>query len=670
MLKKQGLLILGALLLSACNDLPWNDPYPYEDPTGNTLYMAFTERPNHLDPAQSYSAAESPFLCQIVEPPLQYNYIKRPYELEPLTAVDLPTVKYYDEKDQELGEKDKKNIAYSVYEIRIKPGIYYAPSPAFVSKYHDMPVAEARRYRTLADFKEQATKELTAEDYVYQIKRLAEPSLNSPIYGVMSQYIVGLKELREQLTEIKELEQDLRPYTLSGVKALDRYTYSIRIKGHYPQFRFWLAMSLFAPVPWEVAHFFAQPAFSRNNISLDWYPVGTGPYCLAENNPERRLRLIRNPGYRQSANPQENPKVEKVVYTLEKESVPYWNKFLQGYYDISAIQSDNFASAIQFNDAGEPILTDTMKKKGIQLRVSVSSSVFYWGFNMLDSTVGGYTEKARKIRQAISMAFDVPEFIDIFLNGRGLKANGPIPEDIFGFAAQPKLPPKNIKRAKELLREAGYPDGLTIYFDAMALGNPDEVAIQQWLIKQLESIGVSIVFRTTDYNRFQAKVRTGAAQMFFFGWSGDYPDPENFLFLFYGPNGSAQYGGENTSNYQNAEYDKLFEKIQELEDGPERFKIIQQMVGILQNDAPWVWGFYPKAFGLYHEWMQALKPSGLINNTLKYVRLDPVLRAQKRVVWNQPYWWPLIVLVGIIGVVGVSWGIILVKGLKKVKPKE
>jgi len=633
--------------------------------------LAFTEQPNHLDPARSYTSSEWPFLCQIVEPPLQYHYLKRPYVLEPLTAVDLPVVKYYDSQNKELNEKDKSSIAYTIYEIHIKSGIYFAPSPAFVKnaegvyKYHDMPVSEARKYNSLVDFKEQATKELMAEDYVYQIKRLAEPSLNSPIYGVMSSHIEGLKELRAQLTQTSDVEQDLRQYTLSGVKVLDRYTYSIRIKGHYPQFRFWLAMPFFAPVPWEVAQFFAQPTFSRNNISLDWYPVGTGPYRLQENNPERRMVLVKNEGYRQSENPMEVPKVNKVIYTLEKESVPYWNKFLQGYYDISVIQSDNFASAIQFNTTGGAELTNAMKEKGIQLRLSVDPTVFYWGFNMLDNTVGGYTEKARKVRQAISMAFNVPDFIDIFLNGRGLEAYGPIPEDIFGFAAQPKLPTKNIILAKQLLAEAGYSNGLTVYFDTMASGNPDEVAIHQWLIKQLDTIGVDIVFRTTDYNRFQEKVRTGSAQMFFFGWHADYPDPENFLFLFYGPNGSALYGGENTSNYQNVEYDQLFEKMRGLEDGPERLQVIQQMISILQKDAPWVWGFYSKSFALYHGWMKTLKPSGLINNTLKYVRLEPNQRAQKRIAWNQPYLWPLVVLITIITLLGLGWIFVLIKGLKK-----
>lgn len=633
------------LLLAGCSELPWNDPYPYDDPTGNILYSAFTERPNHLDPARSYSATEWPLLCQIVEPPLEYHYLKRPYELKTLTAVHLPTVRYYDSHDQEVKENALDRIAYSVYEIQIQPGIYFEQHPAFVKnaqgvyKYHDMPYTEAEQYRRIVDFAEKATKELTAEDYIYQIKRLAEPSLSSPIYGVMSKHIEGLSELRAQLQEksVSAVEQDLRSYVLSGVTLVDRYTYRIRLKGHYPQFHFWLAMPFFSPVPWEVAHFFAQPAFLHHDLSLDWYPVGTGAYSLQENNPDRRMVLVKNKEYRRT----ETAMVDKVIYTLEKESVPYWNKFLQGYYDAANILSDNFSSAIRLNSKGEAELTDSMKAKGIQLQLSISPGVFYWGFNMLDNTVGGYSEKARTLRRAISMAFDVQEFIDIFLNGRGLEAYGPIPQDIFGFDAQPRLATKNLLLAKTLLKEAGYPDGLTVYFDAYASGAPDEMAIHQWIIKQLNKIGIEVVFRTTDYNRFQEKVRTGAAQIFFWGWSADYPDPENFLFLFYGPNGSTIGGGENTSNYQNPYYDTLFQRMRGLKDSHQRFSIIKEMVEILQKDSPWIWGFYPKTFTLYHEWMQAVKPSGIINNTLQYVRLNPEIRVQKRIVWNQPLLWPL-----------------------------
>lgn len=640
------------LVLTGCNEIPWNDPYPYADPLGNTLYSAFTERPHHLDPARSYSASEWPFLCQIVEPPLQYNYIKRPYVLEPLTAMQLPIVRYYDEQNKEINSKG--SIAYSTYEIQIKPGIYYAPHPAFVEKYHNMPYKEAIQYKNIRDFKETGTKELTAEDYIYQIKRLAEPTLNSPIFGIMSKYIEGLVTLREQLSKTNTVEQDLRAYDLHDVIQIDRYTYRIRIKGHYPQFQFWLAMPFFSPVPWEVANFYAQPGLKLNDISLDDYPVGTGPYRLEENNPERRMVLVKNNDYRLGEKEVIKPFVEKVIFTLEKESIPYWNKFLQGYYDASGIQSDNFSSAFQVNALGDVELTHFLKRKNIQLQISVSPSVFYWGFNMLDDTVGGYTERARKLRQALAMAVNVQEFINIFLNGRGTESFGPIPQDIFGFEAQKKSLSKNIVLAKQYLVEAGYPKGLTLYFDAIASGNPDEVAIQQWLMKQFNAIGVTVVFRNTDYNRFQEKVRTGSAQMFFWGWNADYPDPENFLFLFYGPNGSALSGGENTSNYKNARYDQLFEQMRILEDGAQRFKIIQDMMNILQQDTPWIWGFYPKTFTLYHGWMQPAKPSGIINNALKYVKVNPYERAQKRIEWNKPIMWPLAAL-GLVCLLGILW---------------
>lgn len=646
------------LLVMGCDGSPWNNPYPYDNPKGNIVYSAFSERPNHLDPARSYTSSEWPLLCQIVEPPLEYNYLKRPYVLEPLTALQMPTVRYYNKDDQEISAQG--TIAYSVYEISIRSGIYYAPHPAFVKntdgtfKYHDLPYQEAKKYRRLSDFTEKSTKELTAEDYIYQIKRLAEPSLNSPIYGMMSRYIEGLVDLRTQLAKTQMVEQDLREYGLKGVELVDRYTYRIRIQGDYPQFRFWLAMPFFAPIPWEVAHFYAQPVLQAHNISLDEYPVGTGPYCLEENNPERRMVLMRNAVYRQGQDNIIKPTVDKVIYTLEKESVPYWNKFLQGYYDGAGIQSDNFSSVIRFDEAGGVGLTESMQAKDVQLQISVSSGIFSWSFNMLDSTVGGYTERARKIRQAISMAFNVQEFIDIFLNGRGIRAFGPIPEDIFGFEAQKKIPSRNIILAKQLLQEAGYPKGLTLYFDSYGTGSPDDVAIHQWLIKQFSAINVQVVFRNTDYNRFQEKVRSGTAQVFFWGWNADYPDPENFLFLFYGPNSSALSGGENTANYSNPVYDQLFERMRSLENGPERFKLIQAMVDILQKDAPWVWGFYPKTFSLYHGWMQAAKPSSIMHNTLKYVRINPLKRAEKRILWNQPMIWPLGIL-GLCVVLGIFW---------------
>jgi len=655
--------------LTGCDDLPWNDPYPYEDSKANTLYSAFTSRPQHLDPARSYSASEWPIIMQIYEPPLQYHYLKRPYVLEPLTASELPEVHYYDATGKELSEiEDGEAVAYSDYLIKIKPGILYQSHPAFARdetgnlRYHHLGPQEINHYQTLVDFNASGTREVIAEDFVYQIKRLAEPNLSSPIFGLMSRYIVGLKELRERLLResthsAEKLEMDLRSYDLEGAKVIDRYTYKIRIKGKYPQFHFWLAMPFFAPVPNEVAQFFAQAGFEENNLSLDWYPVGTGPFMLNENKPNRRITLIRNPNFRGELYPHEGseedkekgyleaagkpiPALEKVIFSLEKEEIPHWDKFLQGYYDMSGISSDNFNGAIRLSSVGAAQVSDKLKEQGIQLRSSYSPDVFYWGFNMLDETVGGYTEQAKNLRKAISLAFDINEFIFIFMNGRAERAFGPLPPDIFGHEVQVKKE-GTLQQAKELLKKAGVKENLTIYLDVIVSGDPEEIAMHSWLKEQFSKLDLQLVIRGSDAIHFQDKVQNGSVGMFFYGWNADYPDPENFLFLFYGPNGSAEFSGENNVNYKNPEFDKLFEKMRMLPDGPLRLEIIRKMIELLQIDTPWIWGFYPKSFALYHSWMKVGKPSGIINNTLKYANLDPNLRARLRMAWNKPILWPI-----------------------------
>jgi len=662
------------VLFVGCDGAPWNDPYPSKDREANTVYSAFQEHPKHLDPARTYSESEWVFICQIYEPPLQYAYLKRPYQLEPLTAASLPEVRYLNQAGEPLAANaPEQEIAYSEYLIRIKPGMYYQQHPAFAQeqngkyRYYPLSLQAAEQYQVLSEFTERATREVIAEDYVYQIKRLAEPHLSSPIFGLMSRYIVGLEELRAALNveakkQDENLEMDLRSYPLKGVEVVDRYTYRIRIHGKYPQFLYWLTMPFFAPIPWEATRFYAQPGLESHNISLDWYPVGTGPFILTVNNPDREMVLEKNPSFRGELYPSDGtkedkeqgylenagtlvPMIDKAVFTIENESIPYWAKFLQGYYDSSGVSSDDFSTAISFNAWGGAELSSELKKQGIQLQTSIGSSIWYWGFNMLDDTVGGYTEKARKLRQAISLALDVDEFILIFMNGRGITASSPIPPDIFGFQVVQDQKQNDLDKARQLLKEAGFSEGLTLYFDTVISGGPEEMATQAWLQKQFAKIGIELVIRGTDYNRFVEKQQLGTLQMYFWGWKADYPDPENFLFLLYGPNSSMKNGGENTSNYQNPVYDSLFEKMRSMANTEERFQIIQQMDEIVRQDMPWMGGFYPKDYVLRHQWISPRKNSAVATNTLKYAKIDPKLRAAKRKMWNQPMVWPLVGLI-------------------------
>ncbi len=676
----------GAMLLLVA--LPvlavWNSPYPQTtSKTGeldNVLYSSFSGRPKHLDPARAYSSDEYAIIAQIYEPPLQYHYLKRPYELVPLTAAQLPTVTYLDAQnnrlDPKIAEKNPEKIAFSVYEIQIQSGLKYQLHPAFVAENFGKTNVE-----NLDDFFQHGTRTVTAADFIYQIKRLAHPSNHSPIFGVMAEKIVGLRELREQIKSKKsENWFDLRGLPLKGAEIVDTTTFRITIKGKYPQFKYWLAMPFFAPMAWEVERFYAQPALQEKNLTLDWYPVGTGPFMLTVNNPNQKMILEKNPNFRLEKYPSEGmpedvknsllndagkplPLLDRVEFSLEKESIPLWNKFLQGYYDASGVSSDSFDQAVQFSAGGNAELTADMKAKGIRLKTAVAPTNYYMGFNMRDPVVGGDSAQTRKLRQAISIAFDWEEYISIFRNGRGIAAQGPIPPGIFGGregkaginpivydwnAQRGKPQRKSIEAAKKLLAEAGYPDGrdaktgkpLTLHFDTTSGGAGDK-AVMDWYRKQFAKLNIQLAIRSTDYNRFRDKVKNGTTQIFFWGWNADYPDPENFLFLLHGPNAKVKEGGENTANYENPEFDALFDQMKNMEDSPKRQQIIDRMVAILREDAPWIWGFHPKEFGLYHAWYKNTKPNLMANNTRKYVRIDAQQRVEMQAQWNRPVLWPL-----------------------------
>ncbi len=482
--------------------------------------------------------------------------------------------------------------------------------------------------------------------------------------------------MRNQLSNEYKLkkpatELDLRDYELQGVRLIDNYTYEIDIKGKYPQFKYWLAMPFFAAMPWEAIKLYAQPGFLESNISIDWYPVGTGPYYLAENNPERRMIMLRNQNYHPDYYPlvgepgdvedglltvagQRLPFIDQIVFSLEKESIPYWDKFLQGYYDRSGISSDTFNSVISGTSNGGIQLSPELLARNIRLSIADILSIVYWGFNMLDDTVGGYTEQARKLRQAISLAFDVEEYITIFTNGRGTVATGPIPKGIFGYQdEQNSLSIYNLQLAKKLLAEAGYPNGinaktgqpLQLYFEAFSSGDPDEKARFGWIQKQLAKLNIELIIRATDYNRFKEKMDNGDAQMYMWAWGADYPDPENFLFMFYSKNATVKHGGENGSNYSNPQFDALFEKFKDMEDTPERLALIQQMLQILKHDAPWIWGYFPQAYTLSNPWAAKGKPMTIGNNAFKYSRVDGKLRAKLQLQWNKPIIWPVPLLI-------------------------
>lgn len=700
------LIFVPICLQFACS-FPWNDPNAPTNKGEKVYYSSFSTPPKHLDPARNYSAEESIFNEQIYDPLLRYHYLKRPYVLEPNTLIAMPKVAYLTQNLQPV--EDKSKAAYSLYEFELKPNIYYQPHPAFARDasenwfYNQQNQASYAHYTKLQDFKQVATQELIAEDYVYQIKRMADPALLSPIRELLSEYIVGMNAFSKQLVALREAQKlgakefvDLRKLELAGVKIQGKYRFSILLKGRYPQFKYWLSQVFFSPVPYRVEQFYHLPNLAKNNISLDVYPVGTAAFMLSEHNPNAQIVLTKNPNYRAEFYPQEGeagdrqrglladagkrlPLIDKAIYRLEKEALPIWSKFLQGYYDRSGISSDSFDQAINVQASGID-LSDELKQRGIYLQKVLLPTLYYFGFNMLDDVLGqvgskAQQEKNRKLRLAIAIAYNEEEYISIFTNGRGISAQSVLPPGLFGAQqgeagidpyryewVQDRAQKKPIEYAKQLLAEAGYKDGRNQQTGEPLVLNLDSISVSNgrypWMQKQFKKLGIELNVRATDYNRFREKMQTGNAQMFESGWGADYPDPENFLFLFYSKNSQVKSGGTgvNATNYANPQYDALFDKMKAMPNHAERFAIVQKMLDILRHDAVIASGYYPYAYALNNQWIRNLKAHAVSRASLKYYNLDERMRRAYQKNWNRPSLLPLfLMLAGLLLLAGLAF---------------
>ena len=640
-LVKQTLLGILFLILPGCSDEPLNNPHPPEVDDDIVYYSFFDVSPQHFDPAVSYSALEAVFLDQIYDAPLAYHFLKRPYELIPAAAVGLPGVEYLG-KDKKPVDASSEQIAYTRYTIHLRSDLQYQPHPAFAkddqgeSLYVFESADEGKQYKSPADFPKKDSRQAVAKDFVYQIKRLADPKNKSPMLNFMGRYIVGMDDFTQRLRDIeREGWLNMDDYEMEGLEVIDDQTYSILVYGQYPQFVYWLAMHFFTAVPLEVDRFYQNPGFKEKNLTLDWYPVGTGAFMVTENDPNNVIVLEQNPNFYEAYYPSEGnegdrergylddagkrvPFIDKAVYRLEKEPLPYWSKFVQGYYDRSGEGHANthhfFDQAFILGEDGVE-LTEVFQEQGFTIAEDLAPTINYYGFNMHDPVVGGYTEEARKLRQALSIAYDQEEYINIFYKGTAIPAQGPIPPGIPGYIegreginpyiydwvdGKPKR--KSIEYAKQLLAEAGYPNGrdrdtgepLKLFLDVQE--QAIKKAHMDWMRRNLERLGVQIEFRLADFNRTLEKNRKGNTQIFSSGWRADYPDPENFLLLLYGPEGNikCQCDGTNDANYENPEFDQKFvEDAAQWPAGSEsRDKLVAELVDMVRREAVWMSGYH------------------------------------------------------------------------------
>ncbi|MGE0762394.1 MAG: ABC transporter substrate-binding protein [Bdellovibrionales bacterium] len=555
----------------------------------NTLNVVVSSNIKGLDPVNISDTYSSLVASQMYEGLLHYNYLQRPLKLQPLLAAEMPKV-------------SSDGLTHT---FKIRPGM----------KFHDDQA-----------FPESKGREVTAEDFIYSWKRLADPANQSEAFWVFDGKIVGLNEWRDKMGK-KEADYST---PVAGLTAPDKNTLVIKLTKPYYQLHYVLAMSTTVVVPKEAVEKYGKEFLN--------HPVGTGPFKFESWTRNSQIVMVKNPNWATHTYPTEGteedkasgaladagqklPFVDKLVVHEIIEDQPRWLNFMKGNLDFVAIPKDNFDGAVQSNQ-----MTEEMQKKGILLSITREPDVTYTAFNMLDPVVG----KNENLRKAISLATDTDTLIQKFYNGRAVSAHSPIPPDVDGYDANYKNPYKeyNISKAKELLSKAGFPEGKgapEIEYSTTSSSTARQMA--EYFKQNMEAIGLKVKIDSTSWPQFTTKIREKKAQVWGIAWMADYPDAENFLQLLYGQNVSP---GPNGSNYKSKEFDALYEKASKLPPGNERTKIYQQMRDIAARDLPWIPNAHRLGYITYHSWLKNFKYHSIINDYLKYLRVDTKARGEQK----------------------------------------
>ena len=294
-------------------------------------------------------------------------------------------------------------------------------------------------------------------------------------------------------------------------------------------------MSFTSPLPEESILFY--------NNDLSKKIIGTGPFKIDSFKPNGPITLKKFDQYNLSTYPNKGdrkshskklledagkrlPFLNEIKYIVLKTPKERWQSFMNKKISFLTLSRDHFQKAL--NEFGD--LKENLKKMDIELQISPTLTFWWLSFNMNDPLLG----KNKYLRMAISHAIDREQFIDLFTNNTGQKANSIYPPGIPGYDPSKTLSiVHNITKAKELLKKAGFPNGVglpKIQYDTRG-NNPTDLKRATYFKNQLKKIGIKIEIVLNSFPTFLEKVRKGSLKLWMGGWSMDYPDAENILQL-------------------------------------------------------------------------------------------------------------------------------------------
>ncbi len=535
---------------------------------GKEFHTFLVTKLTPMDPAQMSDLYTNTLYGNIAEALFEYNYVNDNYVLQPLLAESMPVV-------------SADNLTYT---FKIRQDAYY--------------------YDSLHEVFEDNERLVMAKDILFALKRLADPKTQANGYWLLENRIVGLDEWAKNGADYNA--------EIPGLKIIDDFTFEIKLTAIYPQVLYVFATNYTAPLPEELLDFYGE-----NFID---YPTGSGAYYLNhdETITDSVYILDKNPTWHGQNFPSKDefgskvaaklgsdvvdkyagqalPFMDRIVVDIIEESSVQWLKFLSGDLDSSGIPKDNFDSAIV-----QGSLTPEMVERGITLDINSTLDITWTHFNLDDPIF-----QNRKLRQALSMAYDRTKLIEVFYNGRAMAAQTVIPPGTSGYDPDYINPYGvfDLEGAKELLAEAGYPngEGLPVFKRQLYSGSTTAIQFFEYLQSSWAAIGVRVESIPGDWPTYMEAVDSGQVQVGGHAWSADYPDGQNFLQLLYGPNRAP---GPNPGNYNNPEFNALYEQAMTLQAGPEKDAIYAKAAQLAAEDAAWILGVHRSSYVLEQPWFK------------------------------------------------------------------
>ena len=604
-------LAAGSLLLSpATAQTPAAQTTPAQPL--KVLRYAFLIAETSFDPAQISDLYSRTVAAGMFEAPLEFEFLAKPARMRPNTAAAMPEV----------------SDDFKTFTFRIKPGIYFADDPAFKGK-----VGQPVR------------RELTAEDYVYSLKRHYDPRWKSAnLYILENAKILGLSELRKKLIEEKKPFDYDTP--VEGLRALDRYTFQIKLGEATPRFLYNFTDGSFTgALAREVVEFYGD--------KIGEHPVGTGPFVLKAWKRSSRIVLAKNPNYREvlfnetppagdarlavssaKLKGQRLPMVDEVHISIIEEAQPRWLSFNATEQDVMDQLPAEYAPGVVPNGKLAPHL----EKRGIVAVRYPRADVAVSYFGMENPVVGGYTPDKVALRRAISLGVDVEREIRIVRRSQAIPGQGVIGPGTWGYNPQLKteMGDFNRSRAIALLDMHGWvdrdgdgwreqPNGQPLVLEYAT--SPDQTSRQlneQWK-KNMDAIGIKMVFKTAKWPENLKRSRAGKLMMWGVGWSAGQPDGDTFLALGYGPN----KGQANHARFNLPAFNTLYEQQRQLPDGPERQALMNEATKLMVAYMPYKVHVHRIFTDLAHPWVVGYHRNIFVREFYKYVDIDTTRLPKK-----------------------------------------